>query len=167
MLDIEQTQEIGNVTQDFKSSPVSTSVNSTGSPSQNFSFSWTLPSSGIPMFPAAGAPLSEGGDIDTQMLQDMTISNTVKVDDTEMLSELSSLRSTDQRLRCLFQDIETQTIPFIDPQSIESIESYGPDAVADNIETDAAPLKPAQTSIDVEKQVDNGLQCECGIAVRV
>ena len=71
----------------------------------------------------------------------------------------------DQRFKT-WQDIETQIIPHVDAQSIESIQSYGPDAPADHIETDTTTLEPTRKSANVKKHIDIGLQCECSISVR-
>lgn len=60
--------------------------------------------------------------------------------------------------------METQIAAF---QSVDSIESCGPDATVDNIETDVATPKPTQKPANVEEQIDNGLRCECSISVRI
>ena len=64
--------------------------------------------------------------------------------------------------------METQIISTVDPQSIDSIQSYGPHAAADNIETDMTITTPESTQkpANVKKNSDVGLQCECSISVR-
>jgi hypothetical protein len=85
--DIDQTQEIGSMTQDLDLSPIS-SLDSSGNPSQGSSINAAirdLPSSGAPVSSVTSAPQSEGGGINIQMLQDMAITNAAAMDDTEML----------------------------------------------------------------------------------
>ena len=86
--DIEQTQEIGSMAQDFDLSPLS-SVNSTGSLSQSLNgANWSLPSSRAVVCSVSSAESSRRGGNDTQMLQDMMIRNATTADDTDMLGEL-------------------------------------------------------------------------------
>lgn len=75
------------MTQDFDLSDAKSPVNSSPGYSLNSAI-WGLPSSEAPVSSAISAPPSEGGDIDTQMVQDMEIGNMATMDDTEMLGEL-------------------------------------------------------------------------------
>jgi hypothetical protein len=87
---VEQTQEIGSITQDIDLSQLSLSEDCSGSPSRSSSLDgarWSLPSSAALMSPITSPPPSEGGDADVQMLQDVVIRNDATVDDTEMLGE--------------------------------------------------------------------------------
>jgi hypothetical protein len=60
--------------------------------------------------------------------------------------------------------VETQ---INDLRPVDSIESYGPDGSADDIETELATPKPREKTKKMDEQIDNGLRCECSISVRV
>jgi hypothetical protein len=98
--------------------------------------------------------------VDTHLLKSMTHNTETSMDNTEMLGKIC-LRHKPIWLT-FWTDIETQ--PLI-PESIESIESYGADLAHDLIETDVATPKPTQSTKEVGKMIDHGLNCECGVSV--
>ncbi|KAJ7481133.1 HORMA domain-containing protein [Mycena galericulata] len=82
-------------------------------------------------------------DIDTQILQDLVLDNQAITEDSEML------------------DMETQVQP---AESLDPIQSFADADMEDRIEDMPTP-KPAKTAPRRPEVVDQGLKCECDVAI--